>query len=227
MHRLWARDIVEPESGWENHRRQLEERRGVVSGCREKFWPGWSPSRAADTTEVAVAINCDSDGDDDDLVRYAIGLDDEGADEWKASQPDHFLTGSIDYFDPAGGPFGEPFVSDLKTGRYESKGFRDRGQLKVYSLAAYLITGETRVAGNVVLHPRYPKANAPTGLWGAFSGIELDAFHDVLRAEYRRHCALRLEKDRWARSAMPGDWCTFCPAREACPEYAIENHSVE
>lgn len=130
------------------------------------------------------------------------------ADEWKASFPTEFLTGTLDY---VGIKDGLPWVDDLKTGRWPVDPAKSR-QLRSYALAVWVgmgCPGDFRCKVSITQWPKYPLDGRPWRTYHVLDAMDLEEHLEDLRYAVTHPDV-----------AIPGDWCTFCDAREPIPGYS-------
>jgi hypothetical protein len=174
---------------------------------RESWWP------PGGRFEVAVAIDCAGGG-----VGWAeLGGDDAA---WKTAHPDSWVTGTLDY---VGEVLGEPWIDDLKTGRWDPPPPGENVQLRLYALAALRMRDPRRPPpGRVVLSmtrwPRYPLTGRPTRLWAEITPGELADFERRLRLRWALVSRLRAgDQDRVVDELVTGSHCQFCDVGVNCP----------
>jgi hypothetical protein len=197
VHR-WKETGEWPEDNQATRRRQRAlEAAGVT---RESLWP------SGGRHEVTFALCVRSA-----FVEAYTGPP-EGANAWKASWNDQWITGTMDYM---GDVLGDPWVDDLKTGNpaHALPGW----QFRAYAVAAWgLAEARRQLQLSVTYWPRYPADGPPRRVWSA----PVEA-HTISRwcteLTTARDAVLRSQRNHATRI---GGHCTFCRCRPHCPEWA-------
>lgn len=215
VHRWAATGRVEADPGFPGHARLFSERLQRSRVHREVLWP------AGGNHEVAVAVRTSRAGRASGL---SLERDPEAVKRWKEGQSDDWVVGEVDYLHEDW--LGAPWVDDLKTGRREYLAPVRSAQYATYALAAMRAAGALHPAEHVrttrTHWPRYPagwppRRSPPTN----FTRDDLDGFERALIRT--RDLVLRLRDAVTAglpdpaAHLRPGEHCTFCPSRAACP----------
>ena len=183
-------------------------RAALVAGgvSREDLWPITGAHEVAFALHTAnkLAVRCD-------LPTR------EEKEAWKLSFDESWITGTCDYL---GDLLGEPWVDDLKTGKYGLHAEADPWdlwQMRFYALCAAMFTGADRVHVSLTWWPRYPADGVPLQIWAEpVTATELLGLTlPLLETARRAAVASRL----LTPDAQPGDHCTFCKSRTSCPAY--------
>jgi hypothetical protein len=170
------------------------EKKLVLSGIRrEDYWSGGEH-------EVTFAVELSTG----EVMRFGDGGH-LTRDEWKATFPLAWLTGTIDYLYPDGRG------DDLKTGRWPVDPALSK-QLRSYALLPWLEAGRPlrwEKEWTITTWERYPLAGLPRREGHLITGFELTE---------------HLEELRWAvghpEEARPtDDGCRFCMSKKYCNEY--------
>lgn len=171
---------------------------------RESLWPSTSG-----THEVAYALNTQSRICD----KYSGPR--EGADAWKASFDDNWITGTADW---VGDLLGDAWIDDLKTGREIPSDPWDLWQLRFYALCAVMLTGADTARVSLTHWTRYPADAAPRRVWApAVTREELLGTTLPLLETARQ--AAHLSKRSGVADVTPGSHCTWCRAKPNCPAF--------
>jgi hypothetical protein len=207
VHRWKATGIVRPEPAYPRHEFTFKRRLERIRPDREKLWP------STGIHEVGVAVSCLPTG----TIGQYIGID-AGTDLWKKSQPDHFITGSIDYV----GTWwdGSPWVDDLKTGKNPPS--PRSVQWWLYALAVHRLHlgNPDHVTVTCTHWPRYPATGAPQRppeLLATITRTELMKFERHIRLKYEQWEEIRYQATLNPDILNPGEkQCLYCPALD-CP----------
>lgn len=180
---------------------------------RRVFWP------ESGMHEVSVAYNCEQD-----LVEWCPGPHDP--DTWKAQFDGRYITGTCDY---VGQLLGDPWVSDLKTGRVPPP--PEDPQVRFYTACIWRIRNRPdRCISSVDWWPRYPVYSLPSRVDIEVTAETLDKFLWECRIGYDEHGTadgLMIRgraTDTDTRRLLvehelvrPGSHCLYCPSANNCP----------
>jgi hypothetical protein len=199
-----------------DHRnRAALEKRLVLSQTTREAW--WSPQGEH---EVALAYN----------VVSGEALEcppDTEKGEWKASFGDEWVTGTLDY---AQDLFGEPWVDDLKTGRFVAWDAY-KAQQAFYALAWGKVRyGRLMRTRSTLTHwPKYPMHNPPRRFGSVFEVDSLGVFADKLRILRDTVLEVRAGVKSEVEVLSLGEHCRFCPSRSQCPKFGRDDglHELE
>jgi hypothetical protein len=170
---------------------------------REKLWPN-----RLGLHEVGVSFNCDTR-----VVDVCVGPADD-VDRWKAASAPACVVGTVDWW--AELPTGEPWIDDLKTGKWEPEVVTE--QTKFYLLCrargAQFRGWETgRVSITWIPRPEEApeeiESLEPERFWKQVSRFTLDEFEAEVIAAWHRACAEEPEP-------VPGIQCEYCPSALVC-----------
>ena len=189
--------------GWGNTSLKVSERRMAAlhgSGqTRESLYP------STGVHEVSYALHTRSR-----IVESYVSSDRDEREAWKLGWDSEWLTGTCDY---TGEVLDDPWVDDLKSGRYVPDNPFDLWQLRMYAACVCILAHAERVHVSLTHWPRSPADAPPTRTWAL---VEADTLinETLPLLEARR----RLVEASWDRpDARPGQHCTYCEAANNCP----------
>lgn len=170
----------------------------LLAPHRERLWP-----KRLGLHEVAVAFDCETR-----KVEIKIG-DAAELDAWKAAAPPQCVVGTVDWW--AELPTGEPWIDDLKTGKWDPETVteqttfylmcRARGaQFAGWSTGRLSVTHIPREE-----NPRETAEVDPVRNWKQLSRFVLGEFEEDVVQAWRR------AKEDEPR-AVPGIQCEYCPS---------------
>lgn len=183
--------------------------RELMAPHREKLWPA-----RLGLHEVGVSFNCETRA-----VDLMVGPEAAVA-SWKAEAPAECVVGTVDWW--AELPTGEPWIDDLKTGKWEPEVVTE--QTKFYLMCrAHGAQFKSRDTGRISvtwLPRRDPDPDtgeyepldadeARSGRWKQLSRFVLEEFEEEVVAGWKR------AKEAEPR-AVPGIQCEYCPSALVC-----------
>jgi PD-(D/E)XK nuclease superfamily len=174
----------------------------LMAPHRERLWPA-----RLGLHEVGVAFNCETRA-----VDICVGQAD-AVDHWKKASAPETVVGTVDWW--AELPTGEPWIDDLKTGKWEPETLTE--QTKFYLLcrskgAQFKSWRTGRVSITWIPREENPRSVTelePDRSWKQVSRFILDEFEEEVVAAWKR---AKEEEPR----AIPGVQCEYCPSALVC-----------
>lgn len=178
--------------------------RDLMAPHRETLWPA-----RLGLHEVGVSFDCDTR-----VVDIHVGPAAE-VDQWKATRPTSCVVGTVDWW--AELPTGEPWIDDLKTGKWEPGVVTE--QTKFYLMCRMRGAQFSKWDTGRISITWIPREERPlevtelepvrTPYWKQLSRFVIDEFEEDVVAGWKR--AKEAEP-----LAVPGIQCEYCPSALVC-----------
>lgn len=184
----------------------------MMAPHRERLWP----SRLG-LHEVGVSFNCDTR-----VVDICAGPADD-VDHWKAASDPACVVGTVDWW--AELPTGEPWIDDLKTGKWEPETVTEQtkfylmvrakgAQFNHWRTARMSVTWIPRPEDSEYLRAKDTGVGIAlepdrTGRWKQLSRFVLEEFEEEVVAAWHR---ARVQEPE----PVPGIQCEYCPSALVC-----------
>lgn len=176
---------------------------------RAELWP------AGGLHEVSYALNTKAR-----VAERFVSADRDEREAWKLGWDSDWLTGTNDW---EGEVLGDPWVSDLKTGRFVPDNPWDAWQLKFYAACAAILSHADHVHVSIDHWPRYPADGPLNRVWAPEPITKDEIFGSVLPQLERKRQEVVASWDR--PDARPGEHCTYCDAKAVCPALVRETQN--